>query len=64
MDANLGPTVAEYAEKEIKRLNMEIEELTARRKYYNWLLLKYLDSKLLYSEYVADKAEAYQKGIL
>jgi hypothetical protein len=56
----LGPTVEEAANSEIRKINIQIEELRMRLRLAKDRARVYAGSKMLESERLATRAEAFQ----
>lgn len=58
---NLGPTVFEAAQGLLWQTRRKIAELEGRCRHYAQLMTEYAGSQMLYSEYLATKAEVFQQ---
>lgn len=60
----LGPTIAEHCIRKISECKRKIQDLQDEIRRLNRILDVYFDSKMLWSEYVASRAENYMKDPL
>ena len=60
MSTNIGPTVAEAAQRRLRQIDRQLEALYDERKAVIGRLLKYAGSSQLESERIATRAESFQ----